>query len=198
MFQHCTKLRRIELPSARELSGRAFYGCHDLRNLILRPDVELHGDDVFTQCRLLRCLAASTKFVFGSMETTDVNTTVILYLKWRNLVDVNKELFTTITSLLKLCSLCHVSPRNPLSATAPYPHLRSSMICMSTNVGRGINRHILSFLGERRGYGDLREATKERLLEVALECKCLRADENAQNESFCDVTVDSNGERVVE
>jgi len=60
----------------------------------------------------------------------------------------------------------------------------------------GVISHILSFFGEKRGYGDLRGATKEDLLELGLQEKVLREDMNKFNAAFWGVRVDKEGAAV--
>ena len=46
----------------------------------------------------------------------------------------------------------------------------------------GVTSHILFFFSEKRGYGDLRCASKERSLEVTLKLRVLRKEMNNVND----------------
>jgi len=60
--------------------------------------------------------------------------------------------------------------------------------------GRDLAEHVLSYIfGEKRGKGDLRDATQAKLLEVALELKVLRKENNRDNYTFWGVMVDKEG-----
>ena len=57
-----------------------------------------------------------------------------------------------------------------------------------------VTSHILSFFGEKRGYGDLQDATKERLLEVALELRMLVKDDNDDYDDIWGIKVNEHVE----
>ena len=55
--------------------------------------------------------------------------------------------------------------------------------------------HLLSFFGRKWGYGDLRGASKECLLELAVIMKILRMNTSESgNREFWDVEVDANSD----
>lgn len=67
---------------------------------------------------------------------------------------------------------------------------------MFKNKDAGVTSHILSFLGEKRGYGDLRGGSTERFLEVALVLGVLRKESNVFCRLLWEVKVDEEGEVI--
>ena len=126
-----------------------------------------------------------------------VDPTIIItrYLKSQSR---QKDVFFTYTLMLELCK-AHIDKMGkktgPERAFPKEQDLLANFLVEQEN----ISSQILSFFV---GYGDLRNATKELLLELGLQKQVLREELNGNshqgNECFWGVRVDSRGEVVVD
>jgi hypothetical protein len=198
-FYSCPSLRKVALPSARSIGECAFHSCYDLRHITLHPDVEI-DKQALAHCLSLEVLAASTNFEIDTGELAgglnDPTRGITRYLKWRNESDfARKERMYTYMAMYKLCEHDEEDPNAPPPRAKPNDPIAKFFVeCGEV----GIARTILSFLGETRGKGDLRGATKDELRAVGLELKVLRKEFNNWNQSQWGVKVDDNGEVIVD
>ena len=118
------------------------------------------------------------------------------YLRWRCENDRQKDVFHTYKTSIKLSNWHHDKNTGVVRALPVDPVSKF----VFKHKGAGVTSRILSFFGEKRGDGDLRGATKERLLELGLQEKVLRRElkgiEDWGNQFFWGVRVDSNGDVV--
>ena len=200
-FGSCPSLRKVALQSARSIGQYAFDDCYDLRHITLHPDVEV-GIQVFSFCLSLEVLAASTNFEVDTgdkwCEDNDPTRGITRYLLWRNSMDFRREFFHKTIILLKLANPPPPESTIPARATTSDPIMN---FLAEKGCGEiGFAHHLLSFCPqfqlERRGRGDLREATKAELLEVGLELKVLRKENNEDNQKYWGVQVNGNGEVI--
>ena len=104
-------------------------------------------------------------------------------------MDDNKEQFKQCHLMFKL-SNWHMNKGTVVVSCEPVDQVSKFMF---KHKNAGVASHILSLLGEKRGYGDLRDATKERLLEVALELRLLLKESNCSYRWLWDIEVDEEG-----
>jgi len=148
----------------------------------------------FVQCLTLEILATASNF---SIDTGDKwggqnNPTVGItrFLKWRNQMDVNKEVFKITMSLLELCNRRDETGSVRASTEDPW-------LGFLAGPARDLAKHVLSFkLGEKRGKGDMERANKAKLLEVGLEMGVLNWELNWKNMEYWGVIVDAEGKSI--
>ena len=87
------------------------------------------------------------------------------YLRWRSTMDTNKELFKTLMVMLKLCTF-HIDHKTKRIRAQPIEMFSEFLLDHEES---GVTSHILSFLGEKRGRGDLREMGAQNLWEIGLQ-----------------------------
>jgi len=202
-FSACSNLVSLHLPNIEVIGGFAAADSHSLNEVKLRPDVKIASNS-FAYCLTLEVLANSCGFKTEGKKTSsgrnNATAGITRYLHWRAKMDANKELFLTTTSLLKLCNT--VNKASVLGWFGFDLPMRASTAVRVMNflisAGDDITRHILSFsFGVKVGKGDLRELSKEKLLEVGLETKVLRMENNGWgNKQFWGVAVDGEGKVV--
>ena len=123
----------------------------------------------------------------------DATVGITRFAKWRNQMDDNKEYYKTAMGMLELAN----SPLNGnvgMQATIEDP-----IWAFLAGPGRDFAKLVLSFnLGVKVGKGGLREASKAKLLEVGLELKVLRMENNGLggNMGHWGVIVDDESEVI--
>lgn len=166
-FNDAPSLTIAELPNVISIEMQAFAGCFALRHVTLPPNdgiftIEMHA---FSNCISLHALAASTNFVKRTNETeTELLTR---YLIWRNENDRQREQFHTMKVMLELCSW-HID-KDTGETTGEVRCTPHDILSNFLFENEDPAKHILSFFGEKRGKGDLRDASVEKLHAVALE-----------------------------
>jgi len=142
----------------------------------------------FQGCTILHALAASVSFDVSSLDyPPNPSRGVRKYILWRAVMDENKKSWYTYMLCLKLVST--PSGEGNFRATTEDP-----IMDFLIEAGPDVARYILSFaLGEKRGKGDLRKATREELKDVVLETKALVLSQNEVNHTVWDVYVDRSG-----
>jgi hypothetical protein len=101
-------------------------------------------------------------------------------------------------ALLKLCNK-EEDDDTPARASTSDPIMK---FLVEKGCGKvGFAAHFLKFLPQfhfkKRGKGDLSGATKAELLDVGLELKVLRKENNDENQNHWGIRVDENGEIIV-
>ena len=165
----------VRLPNAISIGKWTFAYCYALRHITLHPNVNI-AKCTFHLFLSLEVLATCAGFELDTGdydEDGDLNPTVanINYLKWRCENDRQKDVFHNYKTLIKL-SNWHID-KNMGNDPRCWP-VDSVSKFMLKYKDAGVISHILSFFGEKRGCGDLRNAIKERLLELGLQKKVLR------------------------
>ena len=182
-------MTNVRLPNATSIGECAFEGCCALRHITLHPNVNI-GECAFHSSRSLEVLATCAGVWLDKRDRTFdgyLNPTVATtrYLKWRCENDRQKDVFHTYKTSIKLSNWHHDKNTGSDIFCLPVDPVSTFMFKYK---GAGVTSHIFSFFGEKRGCGDLRNATKERLLELGLQKKLLRAEENGDrtwgNEHF--------------
>ncbi|GMI43235.1 hypothetical protein TrCOL_g2622 [Triparma columacea] len=178
-FSGCRALTHVSIPRIHRIDDFAFSPCFQLRHVDLPSSAKV-GKKAFFNCFYLEALAASTNFEVAP----GVNNTAVIaqYLHWRCEMDKNKELFKTMACLLKLCSMDveddvissakrkRAYPANPLT----------NFLVEKGGEEYGLAKFIMSWLGTKRGEGDLRAAGKDKLYEIARQYNLL----SSVNESW--------------
>jgi len=97
------------------------------------------------------------------------------------------EPYKTTMCMLELCNGQDISGSMRLSMDDPF-------LAFFGGCERDLSNFVLFFkFGAKRGKGDLRKASKTKLLEVGLELKALRSENNTwMNPEYWGVTVDSS------
>jgi len=190
-FRAFKNLVKVTAPFVEEVGVSAFNGVCNLRHLTFSPDVVVKPN-AFFGCLSLEVIAASvgleldTGDKYGTWNDPSVGITRFL---WRqNQEDAsNKEYYESAMVMLELCDrgaspgIMRASTNDPLWAFLAGP-------------GRDLAKLVLCFkLGVKDGKGDLREASKAKLLEVGLELKVLRMEHNFANIGWWGVVVDGEG-----
>eukprot|EP00520_Triparma_pacifica_P001538 CAMPEP_0118639592 /NCGR_PEP_ID=MMETSP0785-20121206/4303_1 /TAXON_ID=91992 /ORGANISM="Bolidomonas pacifica, Strain CCMP 1866" /LENGTH=309 /DNA_ID=CAMNT_0006530925 /DNA_START=153 /DNA_END=1079 /DNA_ORIENTATION=+ len=183
-FNRCVDLSYVDISTAKSIGASSFNACYALRHVKLHPEVSI-DDNAFFGCSVLMVLAASAGFELNM----DPTYTITQYLKWRCHTDDCKERFKQWHLMLKL-SNWHEEKHTEAVRCEPVDPVSKFLF---ENQNAGVTSHILSFFGKVRGYGDLRDATKERLLTVALEHRVLRKAQNRINKKWWGVKVDDEG-----
>jgi len=178
-FSGCFKLTNVRLPNATSIGEDAFANCYPLCRITLHANANTAKDTFFGALSLV-VLATCAGF---ELDTGDkhpsghLDPTVLIthYLKWRCEMDDNKEKFKHWHLMLKL-SNWHMDKKTggdprcwPVDPVSKF---------MFKHKDAGVISHILSFFGEKRGYGDLRGVSNERLWEIGLEFRVLRKEYN--------------------
>ena len=196
-FHSCVRLCKVALPSAKLICDFAFAYCFDLRNISFHPEIFV-GWHAFSRCLSLEVLAASADFEVDTGGDVDAGNNaptvgITRYIKWRNESDfIRKECLYTYKAMITLCEHDEDDPSaRPPRAEPTYPVMKFLVGCGE----EGILRNVLCFcLGETwGGRGHLRSESKGRLLDVALELKALKEENNYENEKYWGVRVDENG-----
>eukprot|EP00520_Triparma_pacifica_P001530 CAMPEP_0118655860 /NCGR_PEP_ID=MMETSP0785-20121206/13172_1 /TAXON_ID=91992 /ORGANISM="Bolidomonas pacifica, Strain CCMP 1866" /LENGTH=307 /DNA_ID=CAMNT_0006548663 /DNA_START=90 /DNA_END=1009 /DNA_ORIENTATION=- len=196
-FAHCNILRTVNVPNAKLFGKICFYRCFELRHVTFRPDAEISTDQTFSYCLSLMILAASTDFEIDTGERTptgklDPTVGIIRYLRWRNRMDEGKVVFRTIMTLLKLCDY-HNENETEEVRCEPLDGVGKFLL---QHKDGGVTSHIFSFFGEKRGLGDLRNATKALLLAVGLDRNVLRREHNTHIDRVFGIRVNREGVRL--
>lgn len=131
---------------------------------------------MFDYCCSLEALAASADFDItkGRDSWSCILPGIVQYLDWRFEMDDNKEQFKQWYLMLNLSNYHNIKHTGvvrcqPIDAVSKF---------LFKHMNAGITSHVLSYFGKKRGYGDLRGAFKERLLEVSLALRALRKENN--------------------
>jgi len=163
VFFSCRKLRKITIPNAISIGRGAFRDCYALRHITLPPSVKVKKY-AFYSCLSLHALAASTNLEVVSDNETDTEL-LTRYLLWRNENDRQREQFHAIKLMLKLCNW-HTDKKTGVVRCEV-----EKQDCLANFLFQNEDpvKHILSFFGEKKGGGNLRELTKYELHAVALE-----------------------------
>jgi len=192
-FAFCDNLLKFDAPSVTCLGTRAFDGCHRLRDVRIRSDATVFGS-AFFRCFSLEVIAAAAGFNLDSGEIDErfgqVDPTVGLtrFVRWRIKMDRNKEIFKTTQCMLTL-SNTQDEGAGTLRATTNDP-----IMDFLSGPARSLAGLVLSFkLGVKVGRGDMRKASKAKLLAAGLEMKVLRMETNWTYQTFWGVVVDDEG-----
>eukprot|EP00520_Triparma_pacifica_P004670 CAMPEP_0118641424 /NCGR_PEP_ID=MMETSP0785-20121206/5275_1 /TAXON_ID=91992 /ORGANISM="Bolidomonas pacifica, Strain CCMP 1866" /LENGTH=258 /DNA_ID=CAMNT_0006532869 /DNA_START=141 /DNA_END=914 /DNA_ORIENTATION=- len=183
-FTACNNLYSVSLPYVTTCGLGAFYSCRHLRHVVLNPKFAKDDNNAstssFAHCLILEVLSASTNFHEDRSTCTEH---IIKYLQWRRQMDENKEIFKTTMALLDLCNKLNTEQLPRATTTDP-------AMGLLLRLGSDLSMHILSFaLGEKRGKGDLREATISTLKDAALDARTLKLCNNCLNKKTFGVTV---------
>ena len=89
--------------------------------------------------------------------------------------------------MLKLCNY-HIDKKTEVVRATPHDRLAHFLLD-----NEDLASHILSFFGMKWGEKDLRNASKERFLELGLEKKVLRKENNVEHAEFWGVKVADDG-----
>jgi len=157
---------------------RAFNKAYNLRHLFFSPDTVVKSG-AFLWCCSIEVLAASVRFELDTRDRWGLgnwnNPTVGItrFATWRNQMDDNKEYYKRAMVMLKLAN-------TPLNGNAGMrATTEDSLWAFPAGPGRDLANLVLSFkLGVKVGKGNLRKASKKKLLEVGLELKVLRIENN--------------------
>jgi len=123
---------------------------------------------------------------YGGRNDPTVGTT--RFAKWRNQMDDNKESYKSTIVMLELAN-------TPLHDHEGMRATTEDLIwAFVAGLGRGMAKLILSFKpGVKVAKGDLREASKAKLLEVGFELKVLRMENNEENMKHWKAVVEDEG-----
>jgi len=163
---------------------------------------------------LLAVLAASVGFELDTGDKdedgrNDSTIRITRFAKWLNQMDENKECYKSAMVILELANTllrgnvvltCMIRLCNtPITCSRMRATTDDPVWAFLAGPGRDLAKLVLSFkLGVKVGKGDLREASKEKLLEVGFELKVLRMENNGYcNAIHWGVIVDGVG-KVVE
>jgi len=99
---------KVMAPFVEEVGEWAFWGSHNLRHVILSPDVDVKPN-AFLICLSLEVLAKSVGFELDNGDKDEYggnNATVGItrLAKWRSQMDDNKEYYKTATCMIRLCN----------------------------------------------------------------------------------------------
>jgi len=172
--QSSGNLVKVTAHFVEEVSYGAICGTFNLRHVVISPDVVVYPG-TFVGVDLLQILAVSVGFKVdtgekvrcGPSNWNDPTVGITRYLKWRMQMDFNKGELKTIMSLLQLAN----TPLNGnfvgMRATTDDPLWE-----FLAGRGRDISELESSFkFGAKRGEGDLRGASKKKLLKLGLEVR---------------------------
>jgi len=109
-------------------------------------------------------------------------------MKWRKKMDDKREYYKSAMVMIRLCN-------TPITCSKMRASMDDPIGAFVAGPGRDVAKLILSFkLGVKVGKGDLREASKTKLLEAGLELKVLRIDNNEHSMDYWSVIEDDEGE----
>ena len=200
-FADCRTLASVSFSEATFWPVEFSNKCYAFHNVIFSPNVAC-DDETFLYCLSLEVLAASTGFEIdtenkvgsGGVKHLDPTVGITQYPHWRSEMDESKEQFKHWHLMLKV-GKWHVDKETGIVGCEPVDPVDPVSKFMFKHKDTGVTSHILPFLGEKRGYGDLRGATHKCLLEVGLELGVLRANNNYPgNQEFWGVRVNNKGE----
>ena len=196
MLDHCSNLVKVTAPLVEKVGKDAFEGAYNLRHVTLSPDVVV-TPEAFIFCLSLEVLAASVGFELETGDRdgdghNDATVGITRFATWRNQMDDNKVYYKGAMVMLELAN-------TPLNGNVGMRASTEDPIWdFVAGPGRDMANLILFFkLGVKVGKGDLREASKAKLLEVGLELKVLRMEDNRNNMRHWRAVVDSEG-KVIE
>jgi len=194
-FADCSNIVKVTAPFVEEVGEGAFEAGYTLRHVILRRNIVVKPQ-VFLYCALLDVISESAGFKVDTGEKTssgrnDPTFGITRFAKWRTQMDDNKEYYKIAMVMIKLCN-------TPITRSRMRASTNDPLWAFMARSGRDLAKHILSFrLGVKVGKGDLREASKEKLLEVGLELKVLRMENNGWSNMGCyGAVVDEEGKKI--
>jgi len=191
-------LVKVMATFVEEVGDGAFRNTFNLRHVTLSPDVVIKPE-AFSSCPSLAVLAASIGFELDTGDKdilsggkNDHTVGITRFSKWRNQMVDNKEYYRTAMVMLELANT-PLNGNGGMRATTEDP-----LWAFLAGPGRDLARLVLYFkLGVKVGKGNLGEASKAKLLEVGLELKMLRMENNRWNMGHRGVVVDEEG-KVIE
>jgi hypothetical protein len=192
-FVSCKNLVKVTAPFVEEVGEEAFNNAFNLRHVSFGTDVVV-TPLAFLYCPLLEVLAASVGFELDTGDKdkwgcNDPTVAITRFAKWCNQMDDNEEYYKTAICMIRLCN-------TPITCSRMRASTDDLIWAFVAGPGRDMAELILSFtLGVKVGKGVLREASKEKLLEVGLELRAIRMDSNRRNMQHWGAVVD--GERAV-
>eukprot|EP00520_Triparma_pacifica_P004109 CAMPEP_0118638272 /NCGR_PEP_ID=MMETSP0785-20121206/3588_1 /TAXON_ID=91992 /ORGANISM="Bolidomonas pacifica, Strain CCMP 1866" /LENGTH=278 /DNA_ID=CAMNT_0006529495 /DNA_START=245 /DNA_END=1082 /DNA_ORIENTATION=- len=168
-FEFCYKLPNLRLPNATSIGHSSFGSCYALRHITLHPDVKI-AEYAFFGPLSLEVLATCAGFRVDTGyydEDGYLNPTVAItnYLKSQCELDTQqRDVFLTYNFMLKLCKH-HIYKKTGVVRAKPIKRYSLTMFLFNNE---DLASHILSFFVMKWGEKDLRNASKERLLELGL------------------------------
>eukprot|EP00520_Triparma_pacifica_P000049 CAMPEP_0118640544 /NCGR_PEP_ID=MMETSP0785-20121206/4810_1 /TAXON_ID=91992 /ORGANISM="Bolidomonas pacifica, Strain CCMP 1866" /LENGTH=257 /DNA_ID=CAMNT_0006531939 /DNA_START=264 /DNA_END=1034 /DNA_ORIENTATION=+ len=159
-FFFCDTLKSVTIPNVISIGKHSFNGCKDLRHIKINPNFVV-GEASFAFCHSLFALAASTNFKREPGDGSKHKTKIVLrYLRWRNENDEQREQFHTMKLMLRLSNWQNDSKKRGNNITGEIRCTPKDRLTAFLLQNEDPAEHILSFFGEKRGYGDLRAASK--------------------------------------
>ena len=105
-------------------------------------------------------------------------------------MDDNKEYYESATCMIRLC-------KTPITCSRMRASTDDPLWAFVAGPRRDVAKLIISFkLGVKVGKGDLREASKAKLLKVGLELKELKMENNGSNMVIWGLIVDGEGKII--
>ena len=193
-FVSCKNLVKVTAPFVEEVGEEAFNNAFNLRHVSFGTGVVV-TPLAFLYCPLLEVLAASVGFELDTGDKdkwgcNDPTVAITRFAKWCNQMDDNEEYYKTAICMIRLCN-------TPITCSRMRASTDDLIWAFVAGPGRDMAELILSFtLGVKVGKGVLREASKEKLLEVGLELRAIRMDSNDYNAGFWGAVVDDE-EKVI-
>mmetsp|Transcript_1150 Transcript_1150/g.2117 ORF Transcript_1150/g.2117 Transcript_1150/m.2117 type:complete len:318 (-) Transcript_1150:28-981(-) len=197
-FSCCDSLINVSLPNATSIGKGSFNSCYALCHVTLAPTVDV-AKYTFHASLSLEVLATCAGF---ELDTGDTNTygrldptvAITRYLKGLCAKDrQQRDVFLTYNIMLALCNH-HIDKKTGKKTgdirAWPQKHDRLANFLLDNEDAA---RHILSYFGMKWGKNDNRNASKQRLLELGLQKKALRAEMNDEYETYWSVKVDEKG-----